>query len=41
VEKDYILPCFDQAQAYALENLEDYRQVEGLSAPAGRVALFR
>jgi glutamate synthase domain-containing protein 1/glutamate synthase domain-containing protein 3 len=30
VEQDYILPFFDLAQAYALEHLEDYRQLEGL-----------
>jgi glutamate synthase domain-containing protein 1 len=30
VEQEFIVPYFDLAQAYALEHLEDYRQLEGL-----------
>ena len=30
VEQEFVLSSFDLAQAYALEHLEDYRQLEGL-----------
>jgi len=30
VEQEFVISSFDLAQAYALEHLEDYRQLEGL-----------
>jgi glutamate synthase domain-containing protein 1/glutamate synthase domain-containing protein 3 len=33
VEQEFIFSSFDLAQAYALEHLEDYRQLEGLEVP--------
>ena len=41
LESEFITPYFDVAQAYEIDHLDDYRQVEGLGrAPAGRGALL-